>query len=451
MEDTIVAIATPLGTGAISIIKISGSEAIEIVSKVFKGKSLTKQKSHTIHYGFIMDEKEKIDEVLVSLFLAPKTYTKEDIVEINCHGGIATTNRILEVIIKAGARFAEPGEFTKRAYLNGRIDLIEAEGVMDLIEAKTDKMRKVALNQLDGNVSKKINELRENIKAILANIEVNIDYPEYEDEIIITNKMIKEQMKIINTKIAKIVSASQQGKIIKEGIKVLILGKPNVGKSSILNKLLNENKAIVTNIPGTTRDIVEGTINIEGILFKIIDTAGIRKTNNLVEKIGVKKSVELISESDLIIYTIEKSKELDEEDIKIIKKIKNKPKIIFLNKNDTKIKSKEIKLKNEIIVEGNTIEEDGLKELKEKIINLFKLDKLEEKDFNFLTNSNQIALLKKIVSISKNIDKKLEENFPIDIIEIDIKEIFNILGFIIGENSDQEIINYIFKNFCLGK
>lgn len=451
MEDTIVAIATPLGTGAISIIKISGSEAIEIVSKVFKGKNLNKQKSHTIHYGFIMDEKEKIDEVLVSLFLAPKTYTKEDVVEINCHGGIATTNRILEVIIKAGARFAEPGEFTKRAYLNGRIDLIEAEGVMDLIEAKTDKMRKVALNQLDGNVSKKINELRENIKAILANIEVNIDYPEYEDEIIITNKMIKEQMKIINTKIAKIVSASQQGKIIKEGIKVLILGKPNVGKSSILNKLLNENKAIVTNIPGTTRDIVEGTINIEGILFKIIDTAGIRKTNNLVEKIGVKKSVELISESDLIIYTIEKSKEIDEEDIKIIKKIKDKPKIIFLNKNDTKIKSKEIKLKNEIIVEGNTIEEDGLKELKEKIINLFKLDKLEEKDFNFLTNSNQIALLKKIVSISKSIDKKLEENFPIDIIEIDIKEIFNILGFIIGENSDQEIINYIFKNFCLGK
>ena len=451
MEDTIVAIATPLGTGAISIIKISGSEAIEIVSKVFKGKNLNKQKSHTIHYGFIMDEKEKIDEVLVSLFLAPKTYTKEDIVEINCHGGIATTNRILEVIIKAGARFAEPGEFTKRAYLNGRIDLIEAEGVMDLIEAKTDKMRKVALNQLDGNVSKKINELRENIKAILANIEVNIDYPEYEDEILITNKMIKEQMKIINTKIAKIVSASQQGKIIKEGIKVLILGKPNVGKSSILNKLLNENKAIVTNIPGTTRDIVEGTINIEGILFKITDTAGIRKTNNLVEKIGVKKSVELISESDLIIYTIEKSKELDEEDIKIIKKIKNKPKIIFLNKNDSKIKSKEIKLKNEIIVEGNTIEEDGLKDLKEKIINLFKLDKLEEKDFNFLTNSNQIALLKKIVSISKSIDKKLEENFPIDIIEIDIKEIFNILGFIIGENSDQEIINYIFKNFCLGK
>jgi tRNA modification GTPase len=249
----------------------------------------------------------------------------------------------------------------------------------------------------------------------------------------------------------KIVSASQQGKIIKEGIKVLILGKPNVGKSSILNKLLNENKAIVTNIPGTTRDIVEGTINIEGILFKITDTAGIRKTNNLVEKIGVKKSVELISESDLIIYTIEKSKELDEEDIKIIKKIKNKPKIIFLNKNDSKIKSKEIKLKNEIIVEGNTIEEDGLKDLKEKIINLFKLDKLEEKDFNFLTNSNQIALLKKIVSISKSIDKKLEENFPIDIIEIDIKEIFNILGFIIGENSDQEIINYIFKNFCLGK
>ena len=296
MEDTIVAIATPLGTGAISIIKISGSEAIEIVSKVFKGKNLNKQNSHTIHYGFIMDEKEKIDEVLVSLFLAPKTYTKEDIVEINCHGGIATTNRILEVIIKAGARFAEPGEFTKRAYLNGRIDLIEAEGVMDLIEAKTEKMRKVALNQLDGNVSKKINELREKIKAILANIEVNIDYPEYEDEILITNKMIKEQMKIINTKIAKIVSASQQGKIIKEGIKVLILGKPNVGKSSILNKLLNENKAIVTNIPGTTRDIVEGTINIEGILFKITDTAGIRKTNNLVEKIGVKKSVELISE-----------------------------------------------------------------------------------------------------------------------------------------------------------
>lgn len=451
MEDTIVAIATPLGTGAISIVKISGPEAVEIVSNVFKGKNLKTQKSHTVHYGYIIDNKEKIDEVLVSLFLAPKTYTKEDVVEINCHGGIAVTNRILEVIIKAGARFAEPGEFTKRAYLNGRIDLIEAEGVMDLIEAKTEKMRKVAFNQLSGNVSNKIKELRENIKAILANIEVNIDYPEYEDEVIVTNEMIKTQLSIINTKIAKIITDSQEGQIIKEGIKVLILGKPNVGKSSILNKLLNENKAIVTNIPGTTRDIVEGTINIEGILFKIVDTAGIRKTNNLVEKIGVKKSLELIEQSDLIIYTIEKGQLLDEEDIKTIKKIKNKPKIIFVNKNDSTKQKKPIKIEGETIVEGNTIEEEGLKELKTAIINLFKLDKMEEKDFNFITNSNQIAFLKKIVSISEIVAKKLKENMPIDIIEIDLKEIFNILGFIIGENNEQEIINYIFKNFCLGK
>ncbi|HHW69329.1 MAG TPA: tRNA uridine-5-carboxymethylaminomethyl(34) synthesis GTPase MnmE, partial [Tenericutes bacterium] len=315
MNDNIVAISTSLGIGAIAIIRISGPNAIDIVNKIYKGKDLNKVNTHTINYGHIVDEFDNIiDEVLVSVMKAPKTFTKENIVEINTHGGIAIINKVLEILLLNGCRMAEPGEFTKRAFLNGRIDLIEAEATMDLINSKTEKARKLAINQVSGNVSNLIKNLRKEILEILANINVNIDYPEYEDIEVITNDVILPKIDKIRNKLEKILYESENGRIIKEGIKTAIIGKPNVGKSSILNRLLNEEKAIVTSIPGTTRDIVEGNISISGVLLNIIDTAGIRKTNDEVEKIGVNKSLELIESADLILYVLNNNEKLDEED-----------------------------------------------------------------------------------------------------------------------------------------
>ena len=302
MKDTIAAISTALGVGAISIIRVSGNDAIKIVNSISKRKILETVDSHTITYDHIMEDGKVIDEVLISVMKAPKTFTREDVVEINAHGGITTTNRILKELLKKGCRLAEPGEFTKRAFLNGRIDLTQAEGIMDLINSKTEKARNLAINQLDGKVSNLINELRNDIIQILANIEVNIDYPEYEDIEELTNEKVRPMLDNLENKMKKILNESENGKLVREGIKTSIIGKPNVGKSSLLNRLLNEEKAIVTDIEGTTRDIVEGTIVIDGILLNIIDTAGIRETNDLVESIGVKKSMELIEKSDLVLY-----------------------------------------------------------------------------------------------------------------------------------------------------
>ena len=302
MKDTIAAISTALGVGAISIIRVSGNDAIKIVNSISKRKILETVDSHTITYDHIMEDGKVIDEVLISVMKAPRTFTCEDVVEINAHGGITTTNRILKELLKKGCRLAEPGEFTKRAFLNGRIDLTQAEGIMDLINSKTEKARNLAINQLDGKVSNLINELRNDIIQILANIEVNIDYPEYEDIEELTNEKVRPMLDNLEKKMKKILNESENGKLVREGIKTSIIGKPNVGKSSLLNRLLNEEKAIVTDIEGTTRDIVEGTIVIDGILLNIIDTAGIRETNDLVESIGVKKSMELIEKSDLVLY-----------------------------------------------------------------------------------------------------------------------------------------------------
>ncbi len=333
MNDTIVAISTSLSVGAISIIRLSGDKSIEIVNKFFT-KDLNNVDSHKIHYGYIKENNEVLDEVLVSVMKSPKTFTTEDVVEVNCHGGIATTKRILELFMRNGARLAEPGEFTKRAFLNGRIDLIEAESVMDLINSKTEVSRKMALNGVKGSISNRINELRNKLMDIIANIEVNIDYPEYEDILVVTNNMISTNIKELKKEFKKVLKDAENGKLIKDGINTLIVGRPNVGKSSILNRLLDEEKAIVTDIAGTTRDIVEGTITIDGILLNIIDTAGIRDTDNVVEKIGVEKSLSLIDTADLVIVVLNNNEELDDDDRRILDATKDKKRIVFVNKVD---------------------------------------------------------------------------------------------------------------------
>ncbi len=451
MENTIAAIATPLGVGAIAIIRVSGIDAISIVNKIFKGKDLNKVESHTINYGHIIENDKIIDEVLVSVMKAPKTYTKEDIVEINTHGGIATTNKVLELLLKNGCVPAEPGEFTKRAFLNGRIDLEEAEGIMNLIEAKTETALNLSINQLSGKVSKKIKNLRDDISKIIANIEVNIDYPEYEDIEKMTYDMLIPKIKEIKDKINKILEDSKSGKIITEGIKTSIIGRPNVGKSSILNAMLEEDKAIVTDIEGTTRDIVEGKINIGGFILNMIDTAGIRKTEDIVEKIGVNKSLELIENSDLILYVLNNNEELKQEDLELIQKLKNKNHIIIINKVDLENKLDTSLLNSEYIIKMSIKENKGLEELKQMIKDIFNLEKIELSDMTYVTSARSIAILKQIKESINDIETSIKNNLPIDIIEIDIKNIWDKLGEIIGVSYENELIDVLFSQFCLGK
>ena len=450
MNDTIVAISTALGVGAISIVRLSGKDAISIVNNCFKGKDLTKVESHTINYGFIKDNDEIIDEVLVSIMRAPKTYTTEDIVEINCHGGIIATNRILETMLNNGARLAEPGEFTKRAFLNGRIDLVESESVMDIIESKTNDARRLAISTLQGNITKLIQDYRKTLKDLLSQIEVNIDYPEYYDIEVVTKDNIKSSIEVLKKDLDKLIKESNNVMPIKQGIKTIILGKPNVGKSSILNKLLNEDKVIVTNIAGTTRDIVEGEINLDGIIINIIDTAGIRSTNDVVESIGVEKSLSLIKDADLVIVVLNNNEKLSKDDKEILEKTKNKERIIVINKVDLDSK---INLPKDIenVVYTSTIKEEGIEELKEKIKELFNIEKIKSKDYTYLSNTRQISLAKKALKEIKQAETALNKNMPVDIIEIDLNECFNTLGEIIGETYSDEIIDNLFKNFCVGK
>lgn len=451
MNDTIAAISTTLGVGAISIIRVSGNDAIKIVNKIFKGKNLEKVETHTINYGHIVDKDEIIDEVLVSVMKSPKTFTTEDVVEINCHGGISTTNKVLELVLNNGARLAEPGEFTKRAFLNGRIDLTQAESVMDLINSKNESKRKVAIKGLNGYVSNIIRNLRQEILELLASIEVNIDYPEYEDAIVMTNDIVKPKITEIKEKLTKIINESENGKILTSGIKTIIIGKPNVGKSSILNRLLDEEKAIVTDIEGTTRDTVEGSITINGVSLNIIDTAGIRETEDIVEKIGVEKSLSLINEADLIVIVLNNSEELTEEDKKILTACKDKKVIVVINKSDLerKINLDDIKYQN--IVYTNTIDLNGINSLKEKIVELFNLNELEQQDYTYLSNVRQISLAKDAYQILEEVDNGIKNEVPVDMIEIDIKRAWEKLGEIIGETYTEELIDQLFSQFCLGK
>lgn len=449
MNDTIAGISTALGVGAISIIRVSGKDAIPLVNEIFKGKDLTKVNTHTIHYGHIVNKEEIIDEVLISIMKSPKTYTKEDIVEINCHGGISTTNKVLELLIQKDIRLAEPGEFTKRAFLNGRIDLIEADGIMNLIEAKTETSRKLSINQLSGNVSNKIISLRDKLIQVISNIEVNIDYPEYDDIEVINNEKILPILKEVNKSLEDTITQSENGKIITEGIKVCLIGRPNVGKSSLLNTLLEENKAIVTNIAGTTRDIVEGTIQIDNIPIHLIDTAGIRETSDIVEQIGVNKSKEVIENSDLIILILNSNEQLTEEDKYLLELIKNKTSIIVLNKIDLPTNIEEINHEN--IVKISAEYNIGIEDLKNKIKYLFNIDKIETTDMNYLTSARSIGLLKKAHDILKEVINKTRQGIEPYLLEIDIKEAWNILGEIIGATYKEEMLDEMFKRFCLGK
>ncbi len=450
MNDTITAISTTPGIGAISIIRVSGKDAIKIVNKIFTN-DLTKKESHTINYGYIKDKNETIDEVLVSLMKAPKTFTKEDVVEINCHGGITTTRKVLELLLENGCRLAEPGEFTKRAFLNGRIDLTKAQAVSDLINVKSENARKIAIRNLQGNTTTKIKELRNKLIDIISNIEVNIDYPEYLDIEIMTKQKIKKELVTIKEDINKIIENSKNSKIIENGINVAIIGRPNVGKSSILNILLHEEKAIVTDIPGTTRDIVEAQINLDGNILNLIDTAGIRKSSDVVEQIGVNKSLKQIEEADLIILVLNNNEELTEEDKNLLDLTQNKKRIIVVNKNDLERNLKLPQKYKQDIIYTNTLDESGIESLKDKIKEMFNIGKIDYNDYTYLSNISSLKTLEEAKTSLLEAEKSLNKGEEIDMIEIDLKNAWQLLGEIIGETYSEELLDNLFQNFCVGK
>lgn len=455
--DTIAAIATVLGEGGISIIRVSGSKALDIVAGIFKGKKekgLEDIKPYTMRYGFIIEKEtgDTLDEVLVSYMKAPRSFTAEDTVEINCHGGVISTQKILEEVIKNGARLAEPGEFTKRAFLNGRIDLSQAEAVIDIIRAKTELSMKSAVQQSNGRVSREINNIRGKLLEIIAHIEATVDYPEEDLEEMTADKVTYDLTSVLN-KIKEILSTADEGKIIREGLNTVIVGKPNVGKSSLLNSLLMEKRAIVTDVPGTTRDVIEEYINIDGVPVKIIDTAGIRETEDVVEKIGVEKSKEKINEADLIILMLDLSRELDEEDKEIIEYIKDKKYIILLNKSDLdgKINRESISnLNSKYIIETSAKTGQGLDRLKECIRELFFKGEVKSKDILITSTRHKEALIKAKGNCIQAIDA-LENTLAIDLASIDIRNAWSSLGEITGDTLEEDIIDKIFAEFCLGK
>lgn len=452
MDDTICAIATTPGVGAISIVRVTGPDAIGIVNSIFKGKDLTNVESHSVLYGHIFDGSANIDEVLLVLMRSPKTYTTEDTIEINCHGGISTTKKVMELLLQKGCRLAEPGEFTKRAFLNGRINLLEAESVNDLIVAKTDASRTLALNNVDGKLTKIIKRLREKMVKLISNIEVNIDYPEYTDEVQVTNDMMKTYLSEITGELNALVKGSKNGRLVKEGINIAIIGKPNVGKSSILNHLLDEEKAIVTDIAGTTRDIVEGSITLNGVQLNFIDTAGIRNTDDVVEKIGVDKSKKTALSADLILFVLNNNeKEITQEELDLLHQYDQRKVMIVLNKSDLKNELNVDPLKGFDIVLGNTFELNGLDALKDAIQEKFNLGEIVNQDMCYLSNLRQIDLIEKASSAIENANQSFKNGMSVDIIEIDIKQAWDLLGELIGEAYSDELVDTIFSNFCLGK
>lgn len=456
--DTITSISTPMGEGAIGIVRLSGPQAVEIADKLYKGKHLLKDvPSHTINYGHIIDPdtKEVVEEVMVSVLRAPKTFTREDIIEINCHGGILTINRVLELTMTHGARIAEPGEFTKRAFLNGRIDLSQAEAVMDFIRSKTDRASKVAMNQIEGRLSDLIKKQRQSILEILAQVEVNIDYPEYDDVEDATTEFLLEQSKEIKQEINRLLDTGAQGKIMREGLSTVIVGKPNVGKSSMLNNLIQDNKAIVTEVAGTTRDVLEEYVNVRGVPLRLVDTAGIRETEDIVEKIGVERSRKALSQADLILFVLNNNEALTQEDYILYEVVKNEDVIVIVNKMDLEqnINIDEVKemIGTTPLIQTSMLKQEGIDELEIQIRDLFFGGEVQNQDMTYVSNSRHISLLKQARQTIQDAIDAAESGVPMDMVQIDLTRTWEILGEIIGETASDELIDQLFSQFCLGK
>lgn len=456
--DTIAAISTPPGEGGISIIRISGVDALKTASQIYRGKDLNKVNSHTINYGHIIDPENgnEVDEVMVSVMRAPHTYTKEDIVEINCHGGIVATNRILQIILGLDARLAKPGEFTERAFLNGRIDLSQAEAVMDLIRAKTDQSMKVALDQLDGNLSHLITNLRQNILDVLAQVEVNIDYPEYDDVETMTARLLKEKAIGVRAKIQQLLSTAKQGKVLRDGLATAIIGHPNVGKSSILNHLLHEDKAIVTDVAGTTRDVIEEYVNVQGVPLKLVDTAGIHETEDKVEKIGVDRSRKALSKADLVILVLDSSVPLRDEDRELLRETNHMQRIVVLNKSDLEVKINLNELQEYVddkeIIKSSAVSPLGTKDLEDRIAAMFFAGSIENTSNNIMvTNARHIGLLKQAETALDAVLEGIETGMPVDLVQIDMTRAWDLLGEITGDSYQDELLDQLFSQFCLGK
>ncbi|PAY15211.1 tRNA uridine-5-carboxymethylaminomethyl(34) synthesis GTPase MnmE [Bacillus sp. 7705b] len=458
--DTIAAISTPMGEGAIAIVRLSGPEAIQIADRMYKGpkgKTISSVESHTIHYGHIVDKRTDrvVEEVMVSVLKAPRTFTREDVIEINCHGGIVTVNQVLQLALREGARLAEPGEFTKRAFLNGRIDLSQAEAVMDLIRAKTDRAMNVAMNQMEGRLSALVRRLRDDILETLAHVEVNIDYPEYDDVEEMTHQLLVEKASSVKKEIEALLRTSEQGKILREGLSTVIIGRPNVGKSSLLNSLVHEAKAIVTDIPGTTRDVIEEYVNVRGVPLRLVDTAGIRETEDIVERIGVERSRQVLKAADLILLVLNYSEGLSEEDVKLFEAVEGMDVIVIMNKTDLEAKI-DIERVRELangrpVVTTSLLKEEGVNDLEEAIQSLFYTGAIESGDLTYVSNTRHISILQEAKRAIEDALSGIEQDVPIDMVQIDLTRCWELLGEIIGDAVHESLIDQLFSQFCLGK
>ena len=454
--DTITAISTPVGEGAISIVRLSGEEAIAITNRLFQGKDLTKVDSHTLHYGKMMDPKTDtvLDEVIVSIMRAPKTFTCEDVVEINCHGGLVAVQRVLQLVLDEGVRLAEPGEFTKRAFLNGRIDLSQAEAVMDVIQSKTNEAMNVALGQLDGKLSQLIHKLRQELIETIAHVEVNIDYPEYDDVEQMSHEMMEEKTSYVKDEIEKLLQVAKQGKILREGIKTAIVGRPNVGKSSLMNSLVQEEKAIVTDIPGTTRDVIEEYVNVRGIPLQLIDTAGIRETEDIVEKIGVERSHKILQEADLVLFMLNYNEALLEDDRKIFDMLQDMNYIVIVNKTDLeqRLNMEEIQqLAKGQVLTTSLVHDEGVDQLEKALSDIFFQGNIMVENNMVVSNARHIQLLNQAQKTLEDARDALQMHLPLDMVQIDVTRTWELLGEIVGDTASESLIDQLFSQFCLGK
>ncbi|WP_202081567.1 tRNA uridine-5-carboxymethylaminomethyl(34) synthesis GTPase MnmE [Caldalkalibacillus salinus] len=455
--DTIAAISTPMGEGGIAVVRVSGKDAVDAVDNIYKGKhDLSTVESHTIHYGHLIHPQsgENIEEVMVTVLREPRTYTKEDVVEVNCHGGIASVKRVLQLVLDQGVRLAEPGEFTKRAFLNGRIDLSQAEAVMDLIRSKTDRAMDVAQQQVEGRLSKMIQSLRQEILETLAHIEVTIDYPEHDVEEV-THELLLNKSTKVKEEIERLLQTAEQGKILREGLSTVIIGRPNVGKSSLMNALVHENKAIVTDVPGTTRDVLEEYVNVRGVPLKLVDTAGIRETEDIVERIGVERSREVLKQADLILLVLNYAEPLSDEDRQLLNLVQDMKSILIINKTDLdpQIDMEELKSLHDeaLIVTTSLIEDAGLDQLEQAISELYFTGDVQGGDVTYVSNARHISLLKQAQRSIEEAINGIHAGVPVDVVQIDLQKAWETLGEIIGDAVNESLIDQLFSQFCLGK